>query len=323
MIRSFVFSQGKLHGQDLGLDFLKLVLYDEDVQIWADIEGGSDEEAKALLEGVFNFHPLAVEDCIAVTENPKIEEYEHYLFGVIHAVDYSQSTHEFCTSELNLFIGKNFLVTYHREPLRGITSTIDRVMKNSAAVARAPDRLTYTLLDFLLDSYEPALETLTREFDLLENNMLKIRAEDVLTQTFKLKSEVQRLRQIITPQRDVIARLARGEFKLVRAHMLPYYRDLLDRLVRISDMTDNYRDTLHNILQVHLNMQQVQANRVMKVLTVLATLSMPFLAITSFYGMNFQHMPELKVEHAHIYVFVVTMLFTYLIYWMLKKKRWI
>src|SRR5512136_1953930 len=104
MIRSFVFSQGKLVSQDVGMDVLRLVLYDEGVQIWVDAEKPTDEETKLLLEGVFNFHPLAIEDCIAVSERPKVDDYENYIFMVIHGVDYRHDSQKFRTRELNLFI---------------------------------------------------------------------------------------------------------------------------------------------------------------------------------------------------------------------------
>jgi magnesium transporter len=323
MIRSFVFSQGKLLSQDAAPDFLKVVLVDEGTQIWVDLDQPTPEETKDILEALFGFHPLSIEDCVAVSERPKVEEYEGYLFMVMHAVDFSTSAHAFKTTELNMFIGRNYLVTYHESPLRSVTSTIDRVLKHSAAVARAPDRLTYTILDFLLDNYEPALEDLSGAFDDLEHQVVTTPDIDTFNHILDLKAQVQRLRQIITPQREVISRLARGEFKLVRAHMLPYYRDLLDRIVRITDMAEDFRDSLNSTLQVYLNMQQLQANRVMKVLTVLATLSIPFVAVTSFYGMNFRHIPELDVKNAHLFVFVLTALFTALIFWLLKRKRWL
>ena len=157
MIRSFVFSQGKLVSQDVGMDVLRLVLYDEGVQIWVDAENPTPEENKMLLEGIFNFHPLAIEDCIAVSERPKVDDYENYIFMVIHAVNYMQTSHEFRTTELNMFIGKNFLVTVHDEPVKSVTTTIDRVIKNAPLIARAPDRLTYNLLDALLEKKEKEL----------------------------------------------------------------------------------------------------------------------------------------------------------------------
>jgi magnesium transporter len=326
MIRSFVFSQGKLVSQDLTLDLLKLVLYDEDAQIWVDVEGASEEEAKSILEGVFNFHALSIEDCVSVSERPKADDYESYFFMVIHAVDYSSTEHAFRTSELNLFIGKNYLVTYHDKPLRSIAAAEERIKRNAAAVARAPDRLTYHILDLLLDNYEPALEDLQHEFDELESMVLTAPSADILERVIRLKGEVQHLRQIVAPQRETIARLARGEFKLVRAHMLPYYRDLLDRLVRLSDLGETFRDSLTDTLQVHLNLQQMQVNRVIKVLTVLATLTVPFLAITSFYGMNIQHMPNTEWpswQAAYQFVFGVTAVLTLGVYWILKRQKWL
>ncbi len=325
MIRSFVFSQGKLVSQDIGMDVLRVVLYDEDVQIWVDAENPNADENKMLLEGVFNFHPLAIEDCVAVSERPKIDDYESYVFMVVHAVDYLRAGQEFRTTELNLFIGKNFLVTYHDAPLRSVSATIERVQKNAPSIARAPDRLTYHLLDALLENYQPALDELSSEIANMESCVLTAPPSDILSNVVKLKSEVQRLRQIIAPQREVLARIAHGEFKIIRTHLLPYYRDLLDHLQRINDMADNYREALTSTLQVHLNLQQMEVNRVIKVLTVLATLSMPALIITSFYGMNIKHMPNTdwpEWHFAYLFVFSLTGTLTLLIYWLLKRKKW-
>ena len=322
MIKSFVFNQtqGKLISQDMSLDLLKVVLQDEGVQFWVDVTGGSDEEAKSVLEGMFQFHPLAIEDCLAPSERAKIEEYDGYLFLVIHAVNYIGG--EMKMEELDLFIGRNFLVTYHRQPLRCVTSTIDRVQKNAPTVARAPDRLTYTLLDFLLEGYAPALEELSGEISDLEKTMLSTPSGNILGEVMKLKGDAQRLRQVVWPQRETIARLAHGEFKLVRAHMLPYYRDLLDQLVKITSQAENARDSLTNVLQIHLNIQQMQVNHIIKVLTVMATLCMPALVVTSYYGMNIYHWPSLEDPFGWVWVLVITGVSTAILYWFLKRRGW-
>ena len=324
MTRSFVLNQGKLVGQDLDLDGLRLVLFDKGLHVWVDLENATDDEAKMVLEGVFGFHPLAIEDCLALSERPKVDEYDTYLFLVIHAVDYTRGTEEFRTTELNIFMGKDFLVTVHREPLRSVAATVDRVMKNAPAVARAPDRLTYTLLDSLFENYRPVLEELSGEITELEEKVLASRSIDILGEVLKVKSEVQRLRQIVSPQREVIAKFARGEFKFVRPHLLPYYRDLLDQLVRINDLGESYRDSLTNVLQVHLNLQQTQVNQVIKVLTVLATLALPIVVVTSFYGMNFPHFPPsgTDLRTAYLWVFGTTAVATGVLYWYLKRKGW-
>ncbi len=325
MIRSFVFNQGRLVGQDLDLDSLRLVLFDKGLHVWVDLEKSSDEEAKMVLEGVFGFHPLAIEDCLTFSERPKVDEYDTYLFMVIHAVDYTRGTEEFRTTELNIFMGKDFLVTFHRDTLRSVAATVDRVMKNAPAVARAPDRLTHTLLDFLFENYGPVLDELSAEITELEEKVLIAPSTDILSGVLKVKTEVQRLRQIVGPQREVVARFARGEFKFVRAHLVPYYRDLHDQLARINDLAEGYRDSLTNTLQVHLNLQQTQVNKIIKVLTVLATLALPMFVITSFYGMNFPHYPSSGSDlvTAYAWVFGVTAVCTASLYWWLKHKGWL
>ena len=324
MIRSFVFNQGRLVGQDMDLDSLRLVLHDKGLHVWVDLENPTDDEAKQVLESIFSFHPLAIEDCLTLSERPKADEYEDYLFLVIHAVDYTR-TEEFRTTELNIFLGKEFLVTFHRTPLRSVTATMERVSKNAPAVARAPDRLAHTILDFLFENYRPVLDELSCEITDLEEQVLSKPALDVLSEVLRVRKEVQQLRQIIAPQREVVARFVRGEFKFVRVHLLPYYRDLHDQLVRISDNADAYRDSLTNVMQVHLNLQQTQVNQVIKVLTVLATLAMPIFIITSFYGMNFGHFPPegSKPVTAYLWVFGVTGLVTGALYWWLKRKGWV
>jgi magnesium transporter len=328
MIRSFVFNNGKLVGQDLDVDSMKLVMFDKGLHVWIDLENCSDEEVKPILEGVCNFHPLAIEDCIKPSDLPKVDEYETYLFMVIHAVDYTRGTEEFRTTELNIFMGKDFLVTYHREPLRSITATIDRVQKSAVTVAKAPDRLGHTLLDFLIENYRPVLEELSAEVAELEEKVLVAQTTDILGEVLKVRNEVQKLHQIIIPQRDVIARFSRGELSFVRSHLVPYYRDLHDKLIRINDSADNFREALNNILQIHLNLQQMQVNRVIKVLTVLATLAMPILIITSYYGMNVPHFPPIPPDsgrtlEAYLWIFGVSGLCTLLLYWWLKRKKWL
>ncbi|MDW8345160.1 MAG: magnesium/cobalt transporter CorA [Verrucomicrobiae bacterium] len=321
MIRSFVFNQGKLVGQDLDLDSLRLVLFDKGLHVWVDLEASSDEEAKSILDGVFGFHPLAIEDCITPSERPKVDEYDNYLFLVIHAVDYTRGSEEFRTTELNIFFGKDFVVTYHREPLRSVTATIDRVLKNAPAVARAPDRLTHTMLDFLFENYRPVMEELSAEISELETRVLQAKADNLQTTVLKVKQEVAILRSIIAPQRDVIARLARGEFKFVRPHLLPYYRDLLDQLVRISDQAESYRDSLTNLLLVQLNLQQAQTNEVIKVLTVFTVVTLPAIMIASWYGMNLK-MPEFDWDWGYPTVIAATLISTILIGLYFRSRKW-
>lgn len=327
MIRTFVFNQGKLVQQDLAPDVLRLVLYDDDVQVWVDVEKATAEENKIILEQVFDFHPLAIEDCITPSERPKIDDYDSYAFMVIHAVDYINSLHVFQTTELNLFIGRHFLVTHHDDPLRSIDMVIDRIQKGRKTVTavRSPDVLAYHILDLLFDNYQPALDELSGEMAGLERRVLLGGTGDILSEVAGLQGEVYRLRQIMTPQKDVISRLIRNEFpKIFHSHLKPYWRDLQDNLSRITDLAESFRESLNSTLRMHLNIQQMEVNRIMKILTVLATLSLPVVGITGFYGMNFD-LVEFGLPTALAYLYIVGVIAAAVggLLWYMKRNKWL
>src|SRR3954463_5737455 len=236
MIRSFVFSEGKLVGQDLEREALRLVRGDKGLLLWVDLDNASEEEWKFVLESVFQFHPLAIEDCVSPNSLPKVEDYEEYLFIVTHAVDFSR-TDKFATTELDLFLGRDYLVSFHTADLKSVRSGIERVTKSGGVVARGPDRLAHTLLDFLVDNYTPVLDELRQELEELEEHVLSQEGAErgVIAEIVHVRRDFSRLRTIIRPQRDVIDRLARGDSKLIRSLMLPYFRDLRDNLIRIED----------------------------------------------------------------------------------------
>src|SRR5467141_670716 len=182
MIRSLAFTtQGRLHTRDIEMFLMPTLLADTNLFLWVDLERPTPEETKSVLEDVFHFHPLSIEDCVSVSPLPKVEEYtpkeddrfSPYLFMVIHAVDYSRKDGVFATSELDFFLGKNFLVTYHEVPLKSVTYTEDVCVKATTHVARAPDRVAHTLLDAIVENYKPALDELSLEISDLEQQALQ------------------------------------------------------------------------------------------------------------------------------------------------------
>src|SRR5881296_3600144 len=182
MIRSLAFTtQGRLHSKNLDMFLMPTLLSDTNLFLWVDLEKPTPEETKYVLEDVFHFHPLSIEDCVMLSPSPKVEEYTPkeedtfapYLFMVIHAVDYSRKDGVFATSELNFFLGKNFLVTWHQVPLRSIQMASDQCLKSTVHIARAPDRVAHTLLDSIVENYKPALDELSLEIGELEQQALQ------------------------------------------------------------------------------------------------------------------------------------------------------
>jgi magnesium transporter len=331
MVRSLAFNtQGRLHSKDLEVFLMPTLLADTNLFLWIDLENPTPEETKCFLEDMFHFHPLSIEDCVKVSSSPKVEEYmpkeedrfAPYLFMVIHAVDYSRQEGGFATSELNFFLGRNFLVTYHAAPMKGIQVTEERCLKSTVHIARAPDRLAHTLLDGIVENYKPALDELSLAIAELENQVLQAPTADTLNKLIQIKKEVLHLRQIIGPQREVLARFAQGEFKLIRAHLVPYYRNVYDGLYHISELAQNYADTLTGILQVYLNMSSNQTSEVVKLLTMITVITTPLMMVGTWYGMNFQELPEVKWRYGYWLALSLTLTSTGATYWYFKKKNW-
>jgi magnesium transporter len=331
MIRSFAFTtQGKLHTKDIEPFLMPTLLADTNLFLWVDLESPTQTEWKEVLEMIFHFHPLSIEDCVQPSPSPKVEEYspkeddlfKPYLFMVIHAVDYRRASGCFGTSELNFFLGKNFLVTYHAEALRSVATVEERALNGTMNIARAPDRVAHSLLDTLVDNYKPALDDLGLEIAELEQQALQKPTKETLNKILQVKKEVLHLRQIIGPQREVLGRFAAGEFKLVRPHLVPYFRDVYDALFHIGELAQSYTDSLTGILQVYLNMSSNQTGEVVKLLTLITVITTPLMMIGTWYGMNFHDMPELDYRHAYPIAAGLTALSTLATYLYFKKKKW-
>ncbi|MEX2044328.1 MAG: magnesium/cobalt transporter CorA [Opitutus sp.] len=321
MIRSFIFSDGKLAGQNLEMEALRLVRADKGLMTWVDLDNPTPEEIKSVLEGVFEFHPLAIEDCVAPSSLPKVEDYEDYLFIVTHAVDFTR-TEKFNTTELDLFLGKDFLVTFHTAPLRSVTTFIDRILKNVGAGPRGPDRVAHSLIDQIVDHYVPVLEELRAELEEIEEHALSRDSSDkqLVGELLHVRGDFTRLRTIVRPQRDLIDRLARGDSKLIRPKLLPYFRDLRDNLVRLEDSAAGYNERLLMAFDIYLNKASFEANEGIKFLTAITAISIPVMAIGTWYGMNFGTMPELA--HGYPWALGITLIATLLMFLYLKRKKW-
>lgn len=322
MIHSYIFSDGKVVGDELEIEALRLVRADKGLMLWVDLEDPTPEEIKAVLEGIFQFHPLAIEDCVNPGSLPKVEDYEDYLFIVTHAVDYSR-TEKFNTAELNLFLGKDYLVSFHRQPLRSVQGSRDRCVKNPGPAGRSADRLAHLLLDQLVDNYRPVVEELRKEIEDIEDGVLEKSHEDLTPDLLAYKAEIGHLRQIVRPQRDVINRLAHGDSKLIRATSLPYYRDVRDNLIRIDETAASYADRLLISFDLFLSKSDFEANEGIKVLTSLTAMTLPATIIATWYGMNFEHMPELKSPYGYMGACLVTLVSTIAMWIWCKRKRWI
>ena len=323
MITTLVYRDHKLAGHNPPVESLASLRHDPGIMLWIDLADPTADEIKTIFEDLFGFHPLVIEDCVGDSPLPKLEAYDDYLYFVMHAVDYSK-TDKFTTTELDLILGKNFLVTFHRQPLKPVQAAIDRSLRTPGLLVRGPDRFAHTLLDFMVDAYKPALEELRDELEAIESAVLaNTNARDLFPRVVALRKELAQLRQIVRPQREVASELAQGKARLIRSTILPYLRDLSEDLAHIENQAISWADQLILSFRVYLNKSSHEANEGIRALTALTALTIPPLLIGGWFGMNFSRMTELEGRFSYPLAAVVTLACIGGMAVFMRKKRWL
>jgi len=323
MVTTLVYREHKLVAQNPPAETLASLRSEPGTVLWVDLSEPTPAETQLILESTFAFHPLAIEDCVTDSPFPKLEEFDDYLYLVMHAVDYTRREH-FTTTELDIFLGKNFLVTFHKKPLKPVQTAIERYQRTPTTLVRGPDRFAHVILDLMVEAYKPALEELRDELETVEEGVLKdIAAEELFPKVIALRKKFSALRQIVRPQREIVSNLSEGKTKLIRTVMVPYLRDLSEDLARIEHQANGWAEQLILSFRVYLNKSSHEANAGIRVLTGITALTIPVLLISSWYGMNFTRMPELGGRLGYIGVTAVTLVSTVAIILFMKRRKWL
>jgi len=262
------------------------------IQVWVDLDQPTPDES-TILRDVFHFHELAIEDALSELHHPKVESYGDYLYLILHGIDFKASEHCFTTKDIDFFLGAQYLVTIHPGVSRSIGKVGTVCNRDPRVLGEGPGMLLYRIVDTMVDNYRPEVEKLSEKLDNLEEEVFERPNAQLARMILNYKKDISSLRQIVLPQRDVVARLARREFPLISEQLSYGFRDVHDHLVRLADEAMFFQDRITSILDAHLSAVSNQLNQVMKVLTIIATLFMPLTVLTGMYGMNvpLPHLP--------------------------------
>jgi magnesium transporter len=255
------------------------------VILWVDLAASPAEESRILTD-VFHFHPLAVEDALSAIHHPKIEHYDGYLYLILHGIDFQEEEHWFATRDVDFFLGPNYLVTVHDGRSRSIAAIKDVCDKHDRILAEGAAALLHRIVDSMVDSYRPEIESLESHMNELEDQAILGRRGDLVRDILALKRDLASLRRVVIPQRDAVGRLARREFPAINDELTYRFRDVFDHLVRLSEEATLLQDRVTGILEAHLSTISNRLNMVMKVLTVMSTIFLPLTVLTGMWGMN-------------------------------------
>ena len=279
------------------LEDLDKIITDEHTTVWVDVTDATAEEI-AHVGQKFAFHPLALEDVERGGQRPKIDQYDGYQFIVFYAITTESDR---CKShEVDIFVGKHFMVSFHDSALPVMSETAERWRSHVDTLGqRGTGFLLYSLLDSLVDGYFPVLDDIADRAENLEESIILAGQPTLQAEILRLRRELLMIRRVVGPERDVMNILVRQDPPLYGRKEIAYFQDIYDHLLRIADSVDIYRDMLSSVLDANLSMVSYTLNVVVKRLTSYSIILMSISIIAGIYGMNFKYMPELNWQFGY------------------------
>lgn len=296
---------------------------------WVHVEGIAKAATVHALGKVFGLHPLALEDVVNTGQRPKADSYDEQLFVVMN-LPTIQENDQIESEQVSLFLGHNYLISFHRGSSEAFEPVMQRLRKHSGKIReRKADYLLYALLDIIIDSGFPVLEYFSEYIEDLEEELLEKPGNQTLGRIHQVKRELLMLRRLLWPQREVVNLLIRDEQPHISAETRPYLRDCYDHTIQIIDLIEVYREMTASMLDVYLSSVSHRLNEVMKVLTVIATIFIPLTFIVGLYGMNFGNksdspwaMPELNWYYGYPLLWLVMIVIAVGMVIYFRRRHW-
>ena len=266
-------------------------LADQAGLVWVDILG-PEEHANPELEDWlcrhFHFHHLAVEDALSESHIAKVDDWTEYLYIVFHVAGFEAGSNVLDLHELDIFLGRNYLITYHTAPLKILEDDRANMVRDPRDRLRhGADHLLYRFLELAIDESLAAIEHLDEQVDRLQDAVLEHASPKSLRAIFRVKRAAIVLHKMLSPQREVLNRLARDPYQPVQSKHRVYFRDLYDHVVRIHDISESLRDLIGGAVETYLSVVSNRTNEIMKALTIVTVMFLPMTFLVGFWGMNF------------------------------------
>lgn len=294
-------------------------------QLWVDIDA-NDRSQHALLEKVFGFHHLAIEDTLSPRTRVKLEEYGAYLFLVIRAVRFDARTdnpYDLETVNVYCFLGAHYFVTVHSAPARAIEEVRERLERSPDLLARGSEMVAHGVIDVTVDEFLPMVDHVDDLVDKLEESLFERYDEGAIKDIFQVKRLVVQLRRHLGPLREVLNVLTNRPHTCITASSQVYFRDVYDHTIRIVESLESVRDLVATVLDTYLTQASNRMNRVMKQLSIVATISLPLVVLTGIFGMNFSQMPLIHHPLGFFWGLGIMGMAALAIYAFLRRQGWV
>lgn len=328
MIRSLYFAPGKPIRKDIPAHEFTQLTQNAEALLWVDFVNESPERCLPILQS-FGFHPLAIDDALQETHSPKLDDWGDYLYIALNYLNAEENGDSWETEvdELDIFLGQNYIVTHHDHPISAIDETWAACDRDPRNVQEGADHILYKITDNLVAGYMPAVEKIDEAIDQIEDQVFDRPSPRTLERLFGLKRVLLAMRRILLPQREVLNKLARDDYKVIDPKDRIFFRDIYDHLVRLHDLNESLRDLVGGVVDTYLSVVNNRMNEIMKTLTTITVLFMPLTFLTGFFGMNFfEPLGNLKSWTTNP-VFYLTMVTIFVMpigmYIWMRRRTWI
>ncbi|MDP4127289.1 MAG: magnesium/cobalt transporter CorA [Bacillota bacterium] len=314
MIRTFGFS---VHSEPC-INFDLNSLSKHNLQwYWVDFNNPGEEEI-ALLKDFFNFHPLSIEDCFFSLNRPKLDYYEGYNFFTLNAL----RKDVLGPMEISLFVGHDFIVSFHTECLGEVDEAWVRVTKDQHNWDKGPTFVAYQIFDKIVDQFFPAVYKIEDQLDSLDSNSYNKSIHELIEEVFDIRGDLLKLRRIVYSMRDLLYRILNSERVPDFAEHRIYFSDIHDHLLKLSEMIESNREVTSDLRDSYISVNSNRMNTNMMILTVITTIFIPLTFIVGIYGMNFAYMPELNWKYGYFIILGVMALLGIAMFLWFKRKGW-
>jgi magnesium transporter len=281
-----------------------------------------DERTLELMQEEFCLHPLAVEDARHGHQRPKIEEYGDMLFVVLHMIEPGEN--ELRSGEVDIFVGRNFILSVRSGVQKGFRDVRARCEREPELLQRGPGYVLYALMDAVVDRYFPVLQKIETDLECIEEQIFAATSPRAnIEALYALKQRLMALRHAVTPLLESLGNISGARVPGVCSGMQEYFRDVSDHLQRLNQTIESIRDTAATAISVNLSMINLQESENMKRLAAYAALIAVPTLIVGVYGMNFDHMPELRWRYGYGLVLGMMAAIDGYIFYRLRKAGWL
>ncbi|HZP88432.1 MAG TPA: magnesium/cobalt transporter CorA [Burkholderiales bacterium] len=321
MLINCVVYEGGSRLKDIGLTESANWLGRPERFVWVALRDPTDAELSQM-QSQFRLHDLAIEDARKGHQRPKVEEYEDYLFAVLHLLDYRDG--EVRVGEIAVFVGCDFVLSVRRHSEQGFLGVRARAEREPHLLAYGPGYVFYALADAIVDRYFPVVDALESELEEIERTMFgRSDARQNIEKLYALKHKAAVVRHAVLPLLDAFGKLFGGRVPSVIGKTEEYFRDVHDHLLRINAALDTLRETISTAIQVNLSMVTIEQSDIAKRLAAWAAIFAVLTALAGIWGMNFEHMPELHWRYGYVAALAIMVLAAVILFRRFRRLGWL